>query len=88
MFKHTVELVEPAADVVEAGAAGDVVDKEGAESAAIVGGGNGAKSLLAGGVPDLGLHLLPADVHTLRLELDRDGGLGAEVELVPGVPRQ
>ena len=85
---YTVEFLEPAADVVEGGAAGDVVDEEGAEGAAVVGGGDGAEALLAGGVPDLGLDVLAVDVHALRLELDADGGLGVEIELVAGVAGQ
>lgn len=82
----TVELVEPAADAVEGGAAGDVVDDEGADGSAVVGGGDGAEALLAGCVPDLGLHLLALDFDDLSLELDADGGLGVEVELVTGEP--
>ncbi|CAA6668178.1 unnamed protein product [Spirodela intermedia] len=59
-----------------------------AEGPAVVGGGDSAEALLAGGVPDLGLDLLPVDVHALRLELHPDGGLGVDVEFVPRVPRQ
>ncbi|BAT07231.1 Os09g0281750, partial [Oryza sativa Japonica Group] len=43
---------------------------------------------LAGGVPDLGLDGAGVDVEGSRLELDADGGLGVEVELVAGEPRQ
>ena len=85
---RTVELQEPAADAVKGGAAGDVVDEERAEGAAVVGGGDGAEALLASGVPDLGLDLLAIDVHALRLELHPNGGLGVEVELAARVPGQ
>ena len=81
----TFKLVEPAADAIEGGAAGDVVDNEGADSAAVVGGGDGAESLLAGGVPNLSLDFLGVDFQALSLELDAYGGLGVHVELVPGV---
>jgi hypothetical protein len=49
----TIELLQPALGGVECGAAGDVLDEERAERAAVVGGGDDAKALLAGGVPDL-----------------------------------
>ena len=81
---RTVELQEPAADAVKGGAAGDVVDEERAEGAAVVGGGDGAEELLAGGVPNLGLDDLAVDLETAGGELDADGGLGLEAELVLG----
>ena len=82
------ELLEPAGDTVEGGAAADVVDDKCADGTAVVGGGDGAKPFLAGGVPNLGLDLLAVDLHALSLELDADGGLGVGVELVAGVARQ
>ena len=88
MNGFTGELVEPAKDGVEGGAASDVVDEEGGDGAAVVGGGDGAESLLAGGVPDLSLDLSAVDLHRLSLELDADRGLGVGVELVPREPRQ
>jgi hypothetical protein len=49
----TIELLQPAPDSVECGKAGDVIDEERAERAAVVGGGDGAKALLTNGVLDL-----------------------------------
>jgi hypothetical protein len=43
-------------DGVECGATGDVVDEEHVKRDAVVGGGDGVKALLAGGVPDLAAH--------------------------------
>ena len=40
--------------------------------------------LLAGGVPDLGLDAPVVDDEGAGLELDADGGLGAEAELIAG----
>ncbi|BAT10604.1 Os10g0377450, partial [Oryza sativa Japonica Group] len=40
--------------------------------------------LLAGGVPDLGLDGLVVDEEGAGLELDADGGLGVDGELVAG----
>ena len=44
--------------------------------------------LLSGGVPDLRLDCTLVDVEGARLELDPDGGLGVEVELVAGEARE
>jgi len=84
----TFKLVEPATDAIEGGTTGDVVDNEGADNAAVVGEGDGAESLLAGGVPNLSLDFLGVDFQALSLELDAYGGLGVHVELVPGVAGQ
>jgi hypothetical protein len=51
-------------------------------------GGEGGLPLLAGGVPDLRLNGLVVDHEGARLELDPDGGLGVEAELVAREPRQ
>ncbi|KAF2601324.1 hypothetical protein F2Q70_00024534 [Brassica cretica] len=82
---RTVELVEPATDVLERRGAGDVVDDEGSDGAAVVGGGDGAEAFLAGGIPNLSFDFFVVDEHALGLELDADGGFGVGVELVAGV---
>jgi hypothetical protein len=46
----TIELLQPTLGGVECGAVGGVIDEE---HAAVVGGGDGVKALLAGSVPDL-----------------------------------
>ncbi|TPX50230.1 hypothetical protein SeMB42_g02323 [Synchytrium endobioticum] len=82
------QLLEPAVDVLVRDVFGDVVDEQGADGAAIVGGGDGAVPLLAGGVPDLGLDRLGIDLDGAGGELDANGGFGLEVELVAGEARQ
>lgn len=86
--RHTFKLIEPTRDAVEGSAAANVVDDEGAKGAAVVSGGDGAETLLAGGVPNLGLHFFAVDFKGLGLELHANCGLGVQVELVAGVAGQ
>ena len=79
---RTVELIEPATDVLERRGASDVVDDEGSDGAAVIGGGDGAEAFLAGGIPNLSFDFFVVDEHALSLELDADGGFGVGVELV------
>ena len=58
------ELPEPPLDVLVCEVLGDVVDEEGAHSPPVVGGGDGAVSLLPRRVPDLGLDGLPVNLKT------------------------
>ncbi len=51
-------------------------------------GGRRGVPLLAGGVPNLGLDDLAVDLDAAGGELDPDGGLGLEAELVLGETRQ
>lgn len=85
MEEHTVELVEPATDVLEGGAASDVVDDESSDGAAVIGGCDGAEAFLAGGIPNLSFDFLAVDDHALSLKLDADRGLWVRIELVPSV---
>lgn len=87
-IERTAELIEPALDAVEGTPAGDIVDDKRGGGAAVVGGSDGPKPLLAGGVPDLSLDLLAVDFHHLRLELDADRGLGVAIELIPSESRE
>lgn len=82
------ELLEPACDVLVGLVLGDVVDEESADCATVVGAGDGAVTLLAGGVPDLGLDGLVVDLNAAGRELDADGGLAVEVEFVAGETRE
>ena len=50
------QVVQPAGDGVESGAAGDVVDEEGAGCTAEVGARDGFVGFLAGGVPEGEFH--------------------------------
>ena len=60
----------------------DIVNEEGTDGAAVVGGGNSTVSFLPSSVPNLCLDGLGVDLDGARGELDTDGGLGVEVELV------
>jgi hypothetical protein len=60
----------------------DIVDEESADSTSIVSGSNGAVSLLSSGIPNLGFDCLGVDLDGSSGELDTDGRLGVEVELV------
>lgn len=84
----TLELIKPARDALKGGAAADIINKQSTEGTAVVSGGDGSEAFLAGGVPDLRLHLLAVDVDALSLELHSDGGLGVEIELVASIARQ
>jgi hypothetical protein len=59
---------------VEAPLIGDIVDEQDAHGAAVVGSGDGAETLLAGGVPDLQLDALAVELDGPYLEVDADGG--------------
>jgi hypothetical protein len=76
------KLLEPPGDVLIGLVLADVVDEEGADGTAVVGGGDGAVALLASCIPDLGLDGLGVDLDRPRGKLNADGGLGVDVELV------
>lgn len=82
------ELFQPACDVLVGLVLGNVVDEKGADCAAVVGAGDGAVALLAGGIPDLRLDGLVVDLDAASGELDADGGLAVEVEFVAGETRE
>ena len=82
------ELFQPACDVLIGLVLGDVVDEEGADCATVVGAGDGAVTLLTGGIPDLRLDGLVVDLDAASGELDADGGLAVEVEFVAGETRE
>ena len=58
------ELPEPPLHVLVCEVLSDVVDEESAHSPPVVGGGDGAVSLLPRRVPDLGLDGLPVNLNT------------------------
>jgi hypothetical protein len=78
------EFLEPPGDVLVRLVLADVVDEEGADGASVVGRGNSAVALLSRRIPNLGLDGLRIDLDGPGTELDADGGLGVEVELVAG----
>lgn len=70
----------------------DVVDEEDAHGAAVVGGGDGAEALLAGGIPYLELDALAVQLDGADLEVDADGrdegrreGVFAEAQQTAGL---
>ena len=82
------ELFQPAGDILVSLVLGDVVDKEGTDSATVVCAGDSAVALLAGGIPDLRFDGLGVDLDGASRKLDTDCRLGVEVELVAGESAQ
>lgn len=82
------QLLQPPCDVLVGLVLADVVDKQGSYGAAVVGRCDGAVSLLARCIPNLCLDRLGVHLDGAGGELDADGRLGVEVELVAGEPAQ
>lgn len=82
------QLFQPPCDVLVRLVLADVVDEQGADSTPVVGGCDGAVSLLAGGIPNLRLDGLRIDLDGPRGKLDADGRLGVKVKLVAGETTQ
>ncbi len=82
------QLLQPSRHVLVRLVLADVVDEQRTDSAPVVGRRDGAVPLLAGRVPDLGLDGLRVDLDGACRELDADGRLGVEVELVAREPAQ
>lgn len=82
------QLLQPPGHVLVRLVLANVVDEQRSDGAAIVCRGDGAVSLLAGRVPDLRLDGFGVHLDGPRGELDADGGLGVEVELVAGESAQ
>lgn len=76
------QLLEPPRDILVGLVFADVVDEQRADGATVVRRGDGAVPLLAGGIPDLRLNGLGVDLDRTGSELDADGRLGIEIELV------
>jgi len=69
------QLLQPPRHVLVRLVLADVVDKQGADCAAVVCRRDGAVSLLAGRIPDLGLDGLGINLNRAGRELDADGRL-------------
>lgn len=82
------QLFQPPCHVLECLVLADVVDQQSTHGTTVVGRRYGSVTLLAGSVPDLRLDGLCVDLDTTGCELDADGGLGVEVELVAGEARE
>lgn len=78
------QLLQPACHILICLVLADVVDEQGADGATVVGGRDGAVPFLARRVPNLCLDSLGIYLDRSCCELDADGGLGVEVELVAG----
>jgi len=77
-----VDLAEPLLNVVEGLHIGDVVHYGNTVGTAVVGGSDGAETLLSSGIPDLKLDGLSVQVQGADLEIDTDG---ADVRLSVGI---
>jgi hypothetical protein len=78
------QLLQPPSHILVGLVLADVVDQQRSDGTAVVGRGDGAVSLLAGRVPDLGLDGFGVDLDGAGGEFDADCGFGVEVELVAG----
>lgn len=76
------QFLEPSCDVLVGLVLADIVDEKGTDGTTVVGGGDGTVSFLTSSIPNLCLDSLGVDLDGARGELDTDGGLGVEVELV------
>lgn len=82
------ELLQPPGDVVVGLVLADVVDEQSTNGTAIVRGRDGPVPFLTRGIPDLRLDRLGVDLDGASRELDTDGRLGVQVELVAGETAQ
>ena len=82
------ELLQPSSNILVCLVLADIVNEQRAHGTAVVGRGDGPVSLLAGGIPNLGLDGLCVNLDGSRGKLDTDGRLGVEVELVTGESTQ
>ena len=82
------QLPQPPCDVLVGLVLADVVDEQRSHGATVVGRCDGAVALLAGCVPNLCLDRLGVHLDGAGRELDADGRLGVEVELVAGESAQ
>ncbi len=78
------QFLQPALNVFEGGVLGDVINEESSDGSAVVSGGDGAITLLAGGIPDLGLDGLSLCLDGFGSEFYADCGFGLEVEFITG----
>ena len=83
-----LKLSEPLLHVLESLGLGEVESNDGSNRPAVVCIGDGSKSFLAGGIPDLVLDALAVDVGGLGGELYSDGGLGVHIEDVVDESRE
>ena len=82
------QLLQPTGYILISRMLADIIDKQGADSAAVVGGGDGTVAFLPGGVPDLRFDGLGVDLDGARGEFDADGRFAVEVEFVAGETRE
>ena len=78
------QLLEPSCDVLVGLVLADIVDKESADGASVVSGSDGTVAFLSSGIPNLRLDGFGVNLDRTGGELDTDGGLRVEVELVSG----
>lgn len=75
-----LQFSKPLLDVLECFGLGEVEGNDGSHCSTVVCVGDGPKSFLPGGVPNLVLDTLAVNVGRLGCELNSDGGLGVHVE--------
>lgn len=82
------QLLQPPVDILVGLMFADVVHEQGADRTSVVSGRDGPVPFLTSSIPDLSLDCLGIHLDGPGSELDSDGGLGVQVELVPGETTQ
>lgn len=82
------QLLQPSGDVFVSLVFADIVDKQGPNGAAVVGRGNSAVTFLSSGIPNLRLDGFRIDLDRPGGELNADGRLGVQIELVTREPTE
>ena len=82
------KLSQPPLNVLVGNALGDIVAKQSPNSSTIVGTGDGTVSFLSSSIPNLSLDSFAVDLNAPCGELNTNGGLGLQGELVPGETAQ
>lgn len=84
----TIELIKPSSYAPEGPVTSNIRHNKRANCVTTIGRSNSSKSLLSDGVPNLSLHLLADDFHSLCLKTQKNSGLRVYVEVISRIPRQ
>eukprot|EP01083_Nonionella_stella_P070133 187485_1 len=78
------QLLQPTLDILKGGVLANVINEEGTNCSAVVGGCDSAITFLSGGIPDLGLDGFSLCLDGFGGEFDANCGFGFEVKFVTG----
>ena len=82
------KFLQPTVDIVVGLVLADIVHEESTDGTTVVSGGDGTVAFLTSSIPNLRLDCLGVDLDRAGSELDTDGGLRVQVELVTGETTQ